>query len=104
MKVSLKFVDNNECDKYFQTEQISGLMANGVTDNMLCAGELQGGKDTCQGDSGGPLQIVLNKPYCMYSIVGVVSFGKFCGFAHQPAIYTKVAHYLDWIEKIVWNN
>lgn len=55
-----------------------------------------------QGDSGSPLQKVLMKPYCMYSIVGVTSFGKFCAFKSMPAMYTKVSFYLDWIENIVW--
>jgi secreted trypsin-like serine protease len=35
-------------------------------------------------------------------VVGVTSFGRFCGFKNSPAIYTKVAHYLPWIESIVW--
>jgi secreted trypsin-like serine protease len=55
-----------------------------------------------QGDSGGPLQVVLEKPYCMYSVVGVTSFGKFCGFKNSPAIYTRVSSYIHWIESIVW--
>lgn len=52
---------------------------------------------------GGPLQIFNNNVECMYTIVGVTSFGsRYCGYIGIPAIYTKVYYYLDWIESIVW--
>lgn len=102
MKVNLNIIPNGDCEKYFKREKDTGQLKHGINDQMLCAGELKGGKDTCQGDSGGPLQVVLAEPYCMYSIVGIVSFGKFCGFANQPAIYTRVSKYIPWIEKTVW--
>lgn len=77
-------------------------LSAGVKDSQFCAGEMAGKKDTCQGDSGGPLQIVLKEPFCMYSVIGVTSMGKFCGFENSPGLYTKVASYLSWIEPIVW--
>ncbi|KOB75880.1 Serine protease HP21 [Operophtera brumata] len=57
-----------------------------------------------QGDSGGPLQVKNKKILCMYTVIGVTSFGQACGFTGVPAIYTRVAHYLPWIESIVWPN
>lgn len=53
-----------------------------------------------QGDSGGPLQLRLADPYCMYSQIGIVSFGEVC--ATKPGVYTRVSHYISWIENIVW--
>jgi secreted trypsin-like serine protease len=96
MKVTLNIYSNDECAKVMTPREK-------VLNSMLCAGLLEGGKDTCQGDSGGPLQVVLEEPYCMYSIIGVTSFGKFCGFANSPAIYTTISSFIPWIENIVWS-
>ncbi|KAJ8965355.1 hypothetical protein NQ314_004195 [Rhamnusium bicolor] len=37
-----------------------------------------------------------------YSIIGVTSFGRFCGYAYSPAIYIRVSSYIPWIESVVW--
>uniref|UniRef100_T1H183 Peptidase S1 domain-containing protein n=1 Tax=Megaselia scalaris TaxID=36166 RepID=T1H183_MEGSC len=66
----------------------------------ICAGDLEGIKDTCQGDSGGP--IFMKKLFTPYAI-GLTSFGGSC--AHGiPAVYTRISEYLDWIENIVWGS
>jgi secreted trypsin-like serine protease len=56
---------------------------------MLCAGELQGGKDSCQGDSGGPLMV----PDAGGGLILVadVSFGLGCAFPTQYGVYGEVA-------------
>jgi secreted trypsin-like serine protease len=52
--------------------------------------------------SGCPIQVSHNDAICVYSIVGMKSFGPSkCG-AKVPAVYTRVMSYLDWIEGIVW--
>ena len=66
----------------------------GITDNMICAGFDEGGKDSCQGDSGGPFVCMENgNPV----ITGVVSFGIGCARADFPGVYAKVTNYLPWI-------
>ncbi|KAK2583861.1 hypothetical protein KPH14_001137 [Odynerus spinipes] len=102
MKVQLNYISQEDCEKSYQFDLGGRYMPQGLISNLLCAGVMEGGKDTCQGDSGGPLQRVLAYPYCTYSIVGITSFGKFCAFKNSPAIYTRVSSYLDWIESIVW--
>ncbi|XP_045513833.1 serine protease snake-like isoform X1 [Pieris brassicae] len=77
----------------------------GLTDNQMCAGNINGGVDTCQGDSGGPLQVkIKDTKYegSMHMIIGVTSFGHKCGRKDLPGVYTKISPFLDWIESVVW--
>ncbi|KAG5679819.1 hypothetical protein PVAND_009357 [Polypedilum vanderplanki] len=99
MKVLLSYVDRATCVATYQSYK---LLKNGIIDSQFCAGERKGNKDSCQGDSGGPLQIVMSEPYCMYNIIGITSFGKFCGFANSYGVYTNVTSFIDFIESIVW--
>ncbi|XP_055050405.2 trypsin-3-like [Misgurnus anguillicaudatus] len=65
-----------------------------LTDNMICAGLSQGGKDSCQGDSGGPLVV---KNGTQWIQCGIVSFGQGCAKPGFPGVYSKVANYQNWI-------
>ncbi|XP_017773158.1 PREDICTED: venom protease-like [Nicrophorus vespilloides] len=101
LKVTLTMFGNQQCRNAFPPNERR--LKNGIVENtQLCAGSKTERKDTCQGDSGGPLQIYHLDEYCMYSLIGVTSFGKACGIANNPGVYTRVSHYIDWIEKIVW--
>ena len=78
------------------SEQCNAMYAayGGITENMICAGFEQGGKDSCQGDSGGPFICMENgNPV----ITGVVSWGIGCAQGDFPGVYAKVTNYLPWI-------
>ncbi|XP_019513690.1 PREDICTED: kallikrein-1 [Hipposideros armiger] len=87
--VDLKLLPNNVCAEAHPQK---------VTDVMLCAGQLQGGKDTCVGDSGGPL-------ICDGVFQGITSWGHSpCGRPNMPSVYTKLLPLLDWIEETMAAN
>uniref|UniRef100_A0A8C0WRP9 Peptidase S1 domain-containing protein n=1 Tax=Castor canadensis TaxID=51338 RepID=A0A8C0WRP9_CASCN len=68
-----------------------------VTSNMVCAGFLEGGKDSCQDDSSGPV-------VCNGELQGIVSWSYGCALKDNPGIYTKVCRYLDWIQDTIAAN
>ncbi|KAL3290218.1 hypothetical protein HHI36_023577 [Cryptolaemus montrouzieri] len=101
MKVALNIYNNSKCARTFANE--NRVYPRGIVSTMICAGEINGGRDTCQGDSGGPLLVTEKRNHCKFYLIGITSTGKSCGEVNTPAIYTKVSEYLSWIEDIVWD-
>ncbi|XP_042609386.1 tryptase-like isoform X1 [Cyprinus carpio] len=86
-------VINSECNNL--------LGADLITDNMMCAGLLQGGNDTCQGDSGGPM---VSHQCSVWVQSGIISRGHDCGQPSEPGVYTRVSQYQQWITTSIGQN
>ncbi|XP_065353230.1 venom protease-like [Cloeon dipterum] len=105
LKVAFPIVREQVCtDLWANTIKVSpATLPRGIDHEiMICAGQLDGEKDTCLGDSGGPLTVRSVNNTCISYVVGITSFGRYCGFRNSPGIYTRVASFLPWIERIVW--
>lgn len=121
LKVTLELFPSNECNTVYGKEL---KWKNGLNETQqICAGSRSSIEDTCEGDSGkitsdpslyhiknnfvyiilgGPIQVYHPNQYCMYTIIGITSFGKSCGLAGTPGVYTRLHTYVPWIEKIIW--
>ncbi|KAJ8880764.1 hypothetical protein PR048_017235 [Dryococelus australis] len=88
-EVSVPIVLQSTCVTEYGVDKLG---ANYVNDTMICAGYLQGGKDTCQGDSGGPLAV-------SGTLAGIVSWGAGCAEPNYPGVYTNVAYFREWLKE-----
>ena len=85
-QVSLPVVSNSDCNIPYNNE---------ITENMLCAGLKEGGKDSCQGDSGGPLVINNNNKWYL---AGVVSWGEGCAGKDYYGVYARTARFINFLK------
>ena len=68
-----------------------------MTEDMMCAGVMEGGQDACTGDSGGPL-VAADPDQCdALTLIGVVSWGVGCATPEYPGIYAEVSHFIPWL-------
>ncbi len=91
-KVNVPIVTNRVCNG-------PRSYAGEVKTKMLCAGLAAGGKDSCQGDSGGPL--VVPDGDGGFALAGITSWGARCAAPNKYGVYTRVARFATWIEKVV---
>lgn len=92
-EVNVPLYNRAQCLKDYTPEDST---ESGITEQMLCAGFVEGGKDSCQGDSGGPL--VFQREGQWYQ-AGVVSFGNGCAEANAPGIYTRLSQFNQWMSE-----
>jgi len=96
-EVAVKVISNDDCQSLYSRYEI--------TDQMICAGDLDhGGKDACQGDSGGPLITAEAghngvTPGQNYEIIGLVSWGLNCAKKEFPGVYARTSKVLQWISE-----
>lgn len=66
----------------------------------FCAGGDKHGVGPCTGDSGGPFVMnMFQGGAWKWVAVGLVSWGEGCGIQGRYTFYTKLATYVDWINK-----
>ncbi|PWA20948.1 hypothetical protein CCH79_00007124, partial [Gambusia affinis] len=77
-KAAVNIIDQEDCQLSY---------GNVLTPSMMCAGFMEGGRDTCLGDSGGPLTCRHHSG--PWFIAGVTSWGHGCGRTGFPGVYTR---------------
>uniref|UniRef100_A0A3P8UGR7 Peptidase S1 domain-containing protein n=1 Tax=Amphiprion percula TaxID=161767 RepID=A0A3P8UGR7_AMPPE len=87
-KAAVNVIDQADCQQSY---------GNVLTASMMCAGFMEGGRDTCLGDSGGPL--TCRQPSGQWFIAGVTSWGHGCGRIGFPGVYTRVTSVRKWISE-----
>ena len=69
-----------------------------ITENMLCAGYAEGGKDSCIGDSGGPLMVRIDN---QWQHAGIVSWADGCAIPDAYGVNTRTSRFIDFIASYV---
>lgn len=86
-ELPIKIVSESHCKNYDDY----------VAETMICAGFLEGGRDTCLGDSGGPFVCPVRGRESTFVLEGIVSFGEGCAERGKPGVYTRVRAFSDWV-------
>lgn len=84
-------ISDDECYRFWRVS----------TETRLCAGYNLESKGICPGDSGGPLVCQRNGAWQQ---AGIASFTSASRPGNVPGAFTRVSHYVDWINSVIENN
>ncbi|XP_071537115.1 venom protease-like [Panulirus ornatus] len=102
-EVNVTVFPSSRCDaSYSSLREYRKSWPRGISDETICAGDPNGGRDACQGDSGGPI-VYLNSAW-RYTLAGIVSRGYGCGHKDYPGLYVNIhqPNYLAWIKRVAF--
>ncbi|XP_056257726.1 tryptase-2-like [Seriola aureovittata] len=89
-ELKIPIVSNSVCKRQYPE----------LNSDMLCAGDMVGGKDACKGDYGGPLVCRSGSGFVQ---VGIMSYGSpnGCALSGRPGVYTQVSKHLRFINDYI---
>uniref|UniRef100_A0A1D5R5A4 Serine protease 22 n=1 Tax=Macaca mulatta TaxID=9544 RepID=A0A1D5R5A4_MACMU len=93
-KLKVPIIDSEVCSRLYWR----GAGHEAITEDMLCAGYLEGERDACLGDSGGPLMCQVDGAWLL---AGIISWGEGCAERNRPGVYISLSAHRSWVEKIV---
>lgn len=88
-KFSVPIIENSQCSQRSQFN---------FTNNMLCAGYLEGSQQSCRGDDGSPLVSLYGSTHFL---TGVVGWGRGCPNPGYYGVYTNMANFVDWAKVVM---
>lgn len=106
-KTAFRLLSQEQCsDKFYDVSYrpLHDSFPRGImAESQMCAEGVSGAD--CVG-SGSPVQTVVRAdlPHCMHQIVAISSsdINGCSGKQHDVFLFTRVSHYVPWIERIVW--
>ena len=84
-EVNVKVLGKSDC----------GFNSGRITDDMFCAGWIDGGKDACKGDSGGPLIVKDDNNNGAATLIGSVSWGIGCAVPNAPGVFSDITYFME---------
>ncbi|XP_036880359.2 brain-specific serine protease 4 [Manis javanica] len=93
-KLKVPIIDSELCSRLYWQGAGQGV----ITEDMLCAGYMEGERDACLGDSGGPLMCQVGGTWLL---AGIISWGEGCAERNRPGVYISLAAHRSWVQRIV---